>query len=177
MPLAPPLRLLNALNSEDMGFEGAFFPCDDSIWQRISSNVSNTIVAREKRTFKPLSSLFSAFSSLKAFHSFKGPPATIFSWPVTEIPSREVATKDHSSSNPSKGNPPRPKKKWALAKWTLRASQGLSLALRKSLLVEVFFFFFFEGAYPCHQNDYMQLFCFWGINFLKITITITSLNH
>ena len=32
------LRLLNALNSEDRGFEGAFFPCDDSIWQRISSN-------------------------------------------------------------------------------------------------------------------------------------------
>ena len=31
----------------------------------MSSNVSNTIVAREKRTFKPLSSLFSAFSSLK----------------------------------------------------------------------------------------------------------------
>ena len=25
------LRLLNALNSEDMGFEGAFFPCDDSL--------------------------------------------------------------------------------------------------------------------------------------------------
>ena len=24
-------RLLNALNSEDRGFEGAFFPCDDSI--------------------------------------------------------------------------------------------------------------------------------------------------
>ena len=47
------LRLLNALNSEDMGFEGAFFPCDDSIWQRISSNVSNAIVARENAPSNP----------------------------------------------------------------------------------------------------------------------------
>ena len=30
--------------------------------------------------------------------------------------------------------------------------------------------------YPRHQNDYMQLFLFWGINFLKITTTITLLN-
>ena len=58
------LRLLNALNSEDRGLK-VRFPCNDSIWQRISSNVSNTIVAREKHTFKPLPSLFSAFSNLK----------------------------------------------------------------------------------------------------------------
>ena len=30
--------------------------------------------------------------------------------------------------------------------------------------------------YPCHQNDYMQLFLFLGINSLKITFTITSCN-
>ena len=40
---------------------------------------------------------------------------------------------------------------------------------------------FFRGRnvhqeYPCHQNDYMQLFLFSGINFLKITITIASFN-
>ena len=28
-------------------------------------------------------------------------------------------------------------------------------------------------VYPCHQNNYMQLFLFSGINFLMITIRIT----
>ena len=38
--------------------------------------------------------------------------------------------------------------------------------------------FWGEGgrAYPRHQNDYMQLCLVWGINFLKIIITITSFN-
>ena len=34
----------------------------------------------------------------------------------------------------------------------------------------------FSTNYPRHQNDYMQLFLFSGINFLMITITITFLN-
>ena len=33
----------------------------------------------------------------------------------------------------------------------------------------------YHRNYPCHQNDYMQLFLFSGIDFLKITITITFL--
>ena len=51
------LRLLNALNNEDRGLK--------AFDRESAQNVSNTIVAREKRTFRPLSSLFSAFSSLK----------------------------------------------------------------------------------------------------------------
>ena len=38
------LRLLNAPASEDR-FLNVFFPCDYSIWQRISSDVSNIIIA------------------------------------------------------------------------------------------------------------------------------------
>ena len=33
-----------------------------------------------------------------------------------------------------------------------------------------------EYPYPRHQNDYMQLFLFLGINFLKITTTSTFFN-
>ena len=33
-----------------------------------------------------------------------------------------------------------------------------------------------SGAYNRHQNDYMQLFLLSGINFLKITITISFFN-
>ena len=33
----------------------------------------------------------------------------------------------------------------------------------------------YRPTYPRHQNDYMQLFLLSGINFLKITITITFL--
>ena len=40
------------------------------------------------------------------FIPLKGALGTLFSWLVTENPSREVATKDHCASNPRKGNPP-----------------------------------------------------------------------
>ena len=40
------------------------------------------------------------------FIPLKGALATLFSWLVTENPSREVATKDHFASNPRKWNPP-----------------------------------------------------------------------
>ena len=50
------------------------------------------------------------------FISLKVVPGTLFSWPVTENPSREVATKDHSSSNPRKGNPPNLKTKVDVSK-------------------------------------------------------------
>ena len=68
------LRICNAFidaaqrtKSWGYGSKGGFFfpPWADGFWQRISSNVSNTIIARETRTFRPLSLLFSAFSSLK----------------------------------------------------------------------------------------------------------------
>ena len=51
--------------SEDRVLKVRFFPCDDSIWDIWADSLSNAIVAREKRTFRPLSSLFSAFSNLK----------------------------------------------------------------------------------------------------------------
>ena len=41
-----------------------------------------------------------------SFYSFKRGPGTLFSWLVTENPSKEVVTKDHFASNPRKGNPP-----------------------------------------------------------------------
>ena len=33
-----------------------------------------------------------------------------------------------------------------------------------------------EDLYPGHQNDYMQLFLFSGIDCLKVTVTITLFN-
>ena len=45
-------------------------------------------------------------------------------------------------------------------------SEGLRVQLRR-------FSEYGSVAYPRHQNDHMQLFLFSGINFLKITITIT----
>ena len=58
-----------------------------------------------KTTFDMTTLIFSAGGCPSyPFYSFERGPGALFSWLVTENPSREVATKDHSSSNPLKGN-------------------------------------------------------------------------
>ena len=64
------------------------------------------------------------------FYSFKGAPGTLFSWLVTENPSRKSPLKTTRVQTPERGTPPTKKLKWTLAKWTLRASQQI---LPKSL--------------------------------------------
>ena len=72
-------------------------------------NVSESRLRRPlKTTFDMTTLIFSTRGGgpRTLFIPLKWAPGTLFSWPVTENPSREVATKDRSSSNPRKGNPP-----------------------------------------------------------------------
>ena len=62
---ATSLRLLNALNSEDRGLK-VRFSLATIAFDRGSAQMSRILSSQgKKRTFKPLSSLFSAFSNLK----------------------------------------------------------------------------------------------------------------
>ena len=53
------------LFSEDGGLKVRFSLATIAFDRESAQMLSNTVIAREKRTFKPLSSLFSAFSNLK----------------------------------------------------------------------------------------------------------------
>ena len=64
--------MLNALNSEDGGLKVRFSLATIAFDRESAQMLSNAIVAREKRTFKPLSSLFSAFSNLKGVENWEG---------------------------------------------------------------------------------------------------------
>ena len=67
------LRLLNALNSEDRGLK-VRFSLATIAFDRESAQMSRMLSSQgknEKRTFKPLSSLFSAFSNLKVGGTLK----------------------------------------------------------------------------------------------------------
>ena len=82
-----------------------------------------------KTTFDMTTLIFSAGGCpsypVYFFKSLKGALGTLFSWLMTENPSREVATKDHSSSNPQKGNPPDLKTKVDVSKVDVKGFQIL----------------------------------------------------
>ena len=67
------MRLLNALNGEDRGLK-VRFSLATIAFDRDSAQMSQILSSQgKKRTFRPLSSLFSAFSSLKETYGFQEP--------------------------------------------------------------------------------------------------------
>ena len=100
------------------------------------------------------------------FIPLKGALGTLFSWLVTENPSREVATKDHFASNPRKGNPPDLKTKVDVSKVDVKGFPMLKTGDKED--------------YHWGQNYYIPFVLVWGIIFFNYSgkekhINITNL--